>query len=78
MLKYVPKRAHILKHKIVPFNIGITYLLWQSVQTHALHSRTGKTRGGNQMSKQHAPVRLDVQHGSCQAESELAALNDDC
>ena len=30
------------------------------------------------MSKQHAPVRLDAQHGSCPAESELTALNYDC
>ena len=30
------------------------------------------------MSKQHAPVRVDAQHGSCPAESELTALNYDC
>ena len=30
------------------------------------------------MSKQHAPVRVDAQHGSYPAESELTALNYDC
>ena len=28
--------------------------------------------------KQHAPVRVDAQHGSCPAELELIAVNDDC
>ena len=30
------------------------------------------------MSKQHAPVRVGAQHGSCPAESELTTLSYDC
>ena len=76
-LKYVPKCAHILKHKDVYFNIGVTYLLCQSVQNNSPAPMSCTAEQGP-MSKQHAPVRVDAQYGSCQAELELTALNDDC
>ena len=78
----MPKSAHILKHKNVPFNIGITYLLWQSVQNRSPEPMPCTAEQGimwrKPMSKQHAPIGVDAQHGSCPAESELTALNYDC
>ena len=81
-LKYVPKCAHILKQKNVSFNIGITYLLLQSVQNSSPEPMPCTAEQGimwrKPMSKQHAPVRVDAQHGSYPAESEQTALNYDC